>query len=124
MKFKNNIIKDLNSMPDFIDPKSELSKEVWNLMVEINDTISELISLRVLSKNKVFGIARRFNDYIEYTMSILDKDLKLTFSVYYTAVIQWIKEEAIKEEQFETAANIDKFENIYYKIIETEDDLN
>jgi hypothetical protein len=83
-----------------------------------------LISLRVLSKNKVFGIARRFNDYIEYTMSILDKDLKLTFSVYYTAVIQWIKEEAIKEEQFETAANIDKFENIYYKIIETEDDLN
>lgn len=118
MKFKKYISEQLNYIPDFIDVKVPLHFEIWTLMVDINDIILELISQLVLTKRKLYGIMKRFYDYINYTMSILEEKLKLTFSIYYTAVLKWILEEALKSEEYETAENLKEFDLLYQRKIE------
>lgn len=121
MVFKDKIYGIMNNIPEFINTTDITHHHVWDMMTLINETILELVSLRILTKVKINGIVRRFNDYVTYTMCLLTDDVKLRFSIYYTSVLDWMLDECINEEYFESATNIRNFNELYYQMIEDDD---
>ena len=117
MKFKDFVKGELMIIPPFIDMKDCIHQEIVIIMDEIGSCILELISLRVLTKTKLVGIVNRMSTYIDFCMEVLEPMVRIEFSIYYTAVLEWILDESVKEEYFETAENIKRFNEIYYKKI-------
>ena len=113
MEFKNNIRANLIHIPDFIDQKSEIHEEVWCMMQEIDETLLELVSLSVLSDQKIGGIVNRFGQWTSECFRLLDSNERISLSVYYLAVLEWIMETALEGEYYETASNIKKFNEVY-----------
>jgi hypothetical protein len=118
MRLKSYIRGELNKIPDFIDTKNSNHKDVWDMMTLINETILELISLKSMKEAKIMGIVNRFNDYMDYSMEIIDTNIILSFTIYYTAILEWIMDEAVKLEEYETAHNVKLFNDLYFKLIE------
>lgn len=120
MVFKDKIKDVLNDIPDFIDTKSLTHHHIWEMMTLINDVLLELVSLRIITKSKLKGIIKRFDEYIIYTFSLLNDVDKLELSVYYSSIIEWLLEQSILEEYYETSANVRDFIVEYYSIFNEE----
>lgn len=121
MKVKKELIKELSYLPDWIDLTNSLHYEIWHMIGVMNDTLLELVSLRVLSKGVIYGKVKIFYEYVIAIMSVLEEENKLTFSIYYTAVIEMMMDRCLDSELYEAMENIKIFEDLYYKKLLIED---
>ena len=108
------ISKEMSNIPNWINTTKTLHHQLWNNMLDCNDILMVLIWDKILKEKSIINIAQKFDEKIVETLSI-DNKLHLEIAIYYTSVIDMIEELCVEEEEFEAAANITKFRDIYFQ---------
>lgn len=116
-ELKSIISIKLSSIPPFIDTTSSLHHLVWhNGILNINSELLKLITSRILSEKIVFRIYTYISDMFDNISELISNEMHLRIIAYYSKMFIYLENICIREENYEAAANIKRFCDIYYNI--------
>jgi hypothetical protein len=113
MKLKNKIKKDITSTPYFLDLNKDNDYSVYKLMRLMDECILELISLNMLSDKRIKSILSKYKLYTTGVLEILEKNRIFDFIIYYENLLDYILEESVNLEYYETSYNIHRFNTLF-----------
>lgn len=122
IEVRKEIYNEMIRLPKWINTTSSLHFEVWNLMSDCNDMLLLLINDNIISDKKINIIMRRFDDIITSVLDVLNEDDRIKLCVYFTAMLDMIKEVCLEEERYEACSNIQRFYDSYFTNLDTKDD--
>jgi hypothetical protein len=113
-ELRKEVIYKMNNIPDWINTKSSLHFDVWNLMTDCNDMILILINDRIITDKNISKIMYRFDEIITTLLDVLVDNERIKLCIYFTQMIDFIKDLCLEEERYEVCSNIQKFSDSYY----------
>lgn len=120
LKVKKYITKYISKIPDFIDTKSLISHRIWMLISDSNYLIVKLVSDKVFTKKSITNVVISVNNKIEQIGSLnIKNDIQLEIAEYYVKLFDYIIDLLLEYECFEALENIKRFNEVYYKKQET-----
>jgi hypothetical protein len=114
-EFRAFVLKKLMNIPDFINTTSSTHFIIWNSLCDINTIMMRLISNSVMRETTIIKLVDIVNDIFDDIYDITTYDLQINIIAYFSTVRLWLEKISIKYELFETAANLKRFESIYYQ---------
>jgi hypothetical protein len=114
-EFRAFVLKKLMNIPDFINTTSSTHFIIWNSLCDINTIMMRLISNSVMKETTITKLVDIVNDIFDDIYDITTYDLQINIIAYFSTVRLWLERISIKYELFETAANLKRFESIYYQ---------
>jgi hypothetical protein len=112
--FRNNIAKDLNKIPNWINSTDHLHYILWQALSECNAILHKLIRERVLGDRQIKSIINDFDDYIQAIINNTEPHIHLKISAYYLNLIEHLITLILEGEHFENCYNLKRFRDIYY----------
>jgi len=113
--FRAFILRKLMNIPDFINTTSSLHYIIWNSLSDINTIMMRLISNSVMRETTITKLVDTVNDIFDDIYDITPYDLQINIISYFSTVRLWLEKISIRYEFFESAANIKRFDSIYYQ---------
>jgi len=113
--FRAFILRKLMNIPDFINTTSSLHYIIWNSLSDINTIMMRLISNSVMRETTITKLVDIVNDIFDDIYDITPYDLQINIIAYFSTVRLWLERISIRYEFFESAANIKRFDSIYYQ---------
>ena len=114
-EFRAFVLRKLMNIPDFINTTSSTHYIVWNSLSDINTIMIRLISNSVMRETTIIKLVDTVNDIFDDIYDITPYDLQINIITYFSTVRLWLERISIRYEFFETAANIKRFDSIYYQ---------
>lgn len=114
-EFRAFVLKKLMNIPDFINTTSSLHFIVWNSLCDINTIMMRLISNSVMRETTIIKLVDIVNEIFDDIYEITPYELQINIIAYFSTVRLWLERISIRYEFFETAANIKRFDSIYYQ---------
>ena len=116
-ELKKEIVEKLINIPSWIDTTNSLHYLIWNNgIIEINGELIKLISNTVLTEKSVFKIYTSISNSLDLISEVTNNDLQIKVITYYSRVLIYLEDVCIENENFESAANVKRFTDIYYNI--------
>lgn len=116
-ELKKVISGKMSYIPSFIDTTSSLHHLIWNGgILSINGELLKLISNKVLTEKTIFRIYTNISELLDNMSELTSNDLHLKIITYYSRLLIYLEDICIREENYESAANVKKFSDIYYQI--------
>lgn len=122
IEVRKQIYHEMTYLPKWINTTSSLHFEVWNLMGECNDLLLVLITDRIINDKNITTLVIKFDDIITSVLDVLIDDDRIKLCVYFTAMMDMIKDMCLEEERYEACSNIQKFYDNYFTNLDTKDD--
>jgi|688.fasta_scaffold301707_4 hypothetical protein len=113
--FRAFILRKLMNIPDFINTTSSLHYIIWNSLSDINTIMMRLISNSVIRETTITKLVDIVNDIFDDIYDITPYDLQINIIAYFSTVRLWLEKISIRYEFFESAANLKRFDSIYYQ---------
>ena len=113
--FRAFILRKLMNIPDFINTTSSLHYIIWNSLSDINTIMMRLISNSVMRETTITKLVDIINDIFDDIYDITPYDLQINIIAYFSTVRLWLEKISIRYEFFESAANLKRFDSIYYQ---------
>ena len=113
--FRAFILRKLMNIPDFINTTSSLHYIIWNSLSDINTIMMRLISNSVMRETTITKLVDIVNDIFDDIYDITPYELQINIIAYFSTVRLWLEKISIRYEFFESAANIKRFDSIYYQ---------
>jgi hypothetical protein len=122
IEVRKEIYNEMNRIPKWINTTSSLHFEVWNLMGDCNDMLLLLINDKIITDKRINIIMIKFGFNITSLLDVLIEDDRIKLCVYFTAMLDMIKEVCLEEERYEACSNIQRFYDSYFTNLDTKDD--
>ena len=113
--FRAFILRKLMNIPDFINTTSSLHYIIWNSLSDINTIMMRLISNSVMRETTITKLVDIVNDIFDDIYDITPYELQINIISYFSTVRLWLEKISIRYEFFESAANLKRFDSIYYQ---------
>lgn len=113
--------KEMSVIPDWILGTSTIHHSLWMSMMDCNDILLILVVDRILKVSSIEKISRKFDEYVIETLNISPID-SLKVAIYFTAMVDYLLERCIEEEEYEAATNIRNFKETYFENMTTYND--
>lgn len=114
-QFRAYVSSKMINIPDFINTSSSLHYLTWGAMCEINNILLRLITNSVLREATVCRLVEKTNHILDDMYDIIPPSLQLNVITYLSTMRLWLEKLCINNEFFEAAANLKKYESIYYQ---------
>lgn len=114
-QFRVYVSSKMINIPDFINTSSSLHYLTWGAMCEINNILLRLITNSVLREATVCRLVEKTNQILDDMYDIIPPSLQLNVITYLSTMRLWLEKLCINNEFFEAAANLKKYESIYYQ---------
>jgi hypothetical protein len=116
-ELKKVISGKMSKIPSFIDTTSSLHHLIFNDgILSINGELLKLISNKVLTEKTIFRIYTNISELLDNMSELTSNDLHIKIINYYSRLLIYLEDICITRENYEAAANIKKFSDIYYQI--------
>jgi hypothetical protein len=109
------IVSEMKYLPAFINKSDYNDILIWNEMSVANNILSKLLVDAIISDVKMTKYIDLFDKVINNVLDVCDDDETLEIAVYFTAVLDFMLSETLKNELFEAAHNIKKFKDEYFQ---------
>lgn len=114
-EFRAFVLRKLINIPDFIDTTSTSHYIIWNSLYDINTIMMRLISNSIMRETTITKLVDTVNEIFDDIYDITPYDLQINIIAYFSTVRLWLERISIRYEFFESAANIKRFDTIYYQ---------
>jgi hypothetical protein len=112
---RKEIDSRLRYLPDWIDTKSPTHKKVWHTIEDCHEILFVLVVNMILSEKAIEKISRRFDEYIEEFIDLIDGELQILLHIYFISVIEYMTLVCIENEEYEAATNLRNFNDFYFQ---------
>jgi hypothetical protein len=112
---RKEIDSRLHYLPEWIDTKSPTHKKVWHTIEDCHEILFVLIVNMILSDKAIYKIARRFDDYINEIIDLVDGELQILLNIYFMSVVEYMILVCLENEEYEAATNLRNFNTLYFQ---------
>lgn len=114
LEIRNELEDRLKYLPDWIDCKSSLHIHVWYNIQNCHDILFVLIVNIILSDKAINKIIKTFNHFFDEILSSYETELIPIVNIYFISIVEYMTILCIEREEYEAAANIKKFSDLYF----------
>jgi hypothetical protein len=112
---RKEIDSRLRYLPDWIDTKSPVHKKVWHTIEDCHEILFVLIVNMILSQKAIEKIARKFDEYVEEFIDLIDGEIQILLHIYFLSVIEYMVLVCLENEEYEAATNLRNFNDFYFQ---------
>jgi hypothetical protein len=114
-----NVRKEIDSrlsyLPNWIDTKSPTHKKVWHTIEDCHEILFVLIVNMILSDKAIYKITRKFDEYINEIVDLVDGEIQILMSIYFMSVVEYMILVCLENEEYEAATNLRNFNTLYFQ---------
>jgi len=115
LNVREEIDSRLRYLPEWIDTKSPTHKRIWNIIEDCHEILFVLLVNMILSEKAIYKIARKFDEYINEMIDLIDGELQILMNIYFLSVIEYMTFVCLENEEYEAATNLRNFNDLYFQ---------
>jgi hypothetical protein len=102
------------NLPPMFRGKMPLEHPAWEFISDCNTLILCLITNKLLKQKSIESIIEKLNAAVDNLCNYIDKREQIKLGMYWVAMLKYMKQRCLEEEQFEACSNIKKFSDLYF----------
>ena len=116
-KLRQVMIKDIKSIPYFIETTLSSHADIWASLQLIIRIISKMTTESILTDRRVGVYHDQVQECIEYILDIADSDLlEMEISLFLDKRLETYESKALELELYEVCSNLQKFRKLYESV--------
>jgi hypothetical protein len=114
VSIRDTMLKDISSVPYWVDTKKIEDVEVWNCVRSIISIISKCTAPRILTERTINNYIFEVNEYIlDITLLAIEESIEIESSHFVINAIEKYLQLAVELEQYEICENLFNFKKKY-----------